>query len=112
MKLNKVFLLLLVASVSGFSIEVKASSEDIEDVTTAIFSGVENCRTRSLLVRQVADAKDRGISQEQLISIAGSDQSLHEIVRQTYASDQPALEQSDNFLVTCLEDVRAQIARI
>jgi hypothetical protein len=105
-------MLLLVAPLSSFSVSALANSEDVEVVTNAIFSGIENCRTRSLLVRQVADAKDRGISQEQLISIAGSDQSLHEIVRQTYASDQPALEQSDDFLVTCLEDVRTRIDRL
>lgn len=112
MNLSKVFLGLLVVPLSTFSATALANTESVEVVADAIFSGVDNCLSRSLLVRQVADAKDRGIPQEQVISIAGGDQSLHEIVRKTYSSDQPALEQSDEFLVTCLEGVRAQISRM
>lgn len=109
MKNVRPWALLCVAPLFVMAGAANGSNQAAEVVATAVINGAENCRNRSLLIRDVVRAKDSGMPLSQLLTIAGDDESLSQIVSNAYESDQDVNQQENTFYSTCIEDVKRQV---
>lgn len=109
---NKRLLALLAAPFLGFSITQAGANESVAIVSEAIFSGVDNCRTRSQLITEVVTARESGVPLDRLLAVAGDDRTLHRLVQNAYESDRPAREQENAFYDACIDDIKRQIEQM
>lgn len=117
MKNKKWLSLLLIAPVFNLS-AADIGDNDINGKTTiqvvsmAAFAAAENCRNRSLVLREAVNAKDHGLEIERVLGFAGNDEPLKQLIRRAYESDTSVNEMEDSFYEQCIEESKSRINQL
>lgn len=84
----------------------------VQVTASAVFAAAENCRNRSLVLREAVNAKQQGLEMARVLSFAGNDEELQRLIRRAYESDAPANELEDEFYNQCIEGSRRRIRQL